>query len=162
MSTQARLDESTKLYIQDPVLNKVDISFLSSLDIQVLPSPDVFSLIDSHALVYAPHYQVRGWPAQMRQSHARCIIGNDVKPVLIDDWMVDIARKRKWFGDLLETYNKATAGIVHTIPDLDAADELRNFVKIHEAVCMPTPMGDVARSAFNDTFVYWKPDEEDE
>jgi len=145
------------------VLNEVDISFLSSLHIQVLPSPEVFSLIDSHALiVYAPHYQVRGWPAQMRQSHAGCIIGNDVKPVLNDDWMVDKARKRRWFEDLLETHKKATAGIVHTIPDLDAVDELRNFVKTHEAVRMPTPEGDVARSAFNDTFVYWKPDEEDE
>jgi hypothetical protein len=151
-----------KLYIQDPVLNDVDISFLSSLNIQVLPSPKAFSLIDTHTIVYAPHYQVRGWPMQMRQGHARCVIGNDVKSVFNDDWMVDKARKRRWFEDLLETHEQAAARTVQIIPDLDAVDELRDFVKTHEAIRMPTPEGDVARSAFNDTFVYWKPDEEDE
>lgn len=158
MSTQEAGDPPIKLYVQDPVLNAVDNAFLSSLNVQVMSNLRAFSLIDSQAIVYAPHYQVRGWPEEMRLGHARCIIGNDVKSVLDDEWMVDKARKRRWFEDLLETHKQATARTMQMIPDLDAVDELRDFVKTHEAVRLPSPEGDVARNAFNDTFVYWRAD----
>jgi len=163
VNTQAQPDASAiALYVQDPVLNEVDIAFLSSLNVQAMSNMRAFSLIDSHAMVYAPHYQVRGWPEEMRRGEARCIIGNDVKPVLDDEWMVDKARKRRWFEDLLGTHKQATARTVQIIPDLDAIDELRDFVEKHEAIRLPRPVGDVARSAFNDTFVYWKTDQEEE
>ncbi len=70
------------LYAQDPIFNDTDGAFLSTLEINVLGDPEAFSLADASAFVFAPHFPVAFWSANMRLGCAGLIIGNDIEQAL--------------------------------------------------------------------------------
>jgi len=173
-----------RLYAQDPVFNTLDISFLSSLHITVIPTPSAFPLIDKTTLVYAPHYPIACWPFQMRQGRAQCIIGNDVASALASGRILGEKDLRSLFSDDAEGTetkgtgtkgNEASSGSsgltvaskeqdgvpldatldAAGIPDLHAKTELEDFEKKMERVRWPEPGRGVAEGAFNDTYMYW-------
>lgn len=166
-----------QLYAQDPVFNEVDISFLSSLRITVLETPQAFSLIDARVVVYAPHYPIAGWSAQMRQGLAGCVIGNDVSAatssgrVLSEKQLLELFAHVRSSGmkpeeptdiEATDTGGKADTceqrskgSTLSEIPDLHAKDELQHFLQTHEAMRWPEPEGGMAEGAFNDMLIYW-------
>lgn len=141
-----------KLYAQDPVFNKLDISFLSSLNIEVVTTPSAFTLIDIKAIVYAPHYPVACWSSEMRQGQAKCIIGNDVVAALASGRI--LGQK-----ELLDVFARHGAdggeGEEEVVPDLHAKEELEEFEKEHDSLKWPEPTVGVAEGTFNDMVIYW-------
>lgn len=167
---QPSKSSTLKLYAQDPVFNTLDTSFLSSLQITVIPTPSAFPLIDKDALVYAPHYPIACWPTQMRQGLTKCIIGNDVATALANGRILGEKNLLSLFSEDAKGTEASNGSSELTvplkgqdgaplnaagIPDLHAKTELEDFKTQMERVTWPEPGGGFAEGAFNDTFVYW-------
>jgi len=65
-------------FAQDPVFNSLDEALLVDLAIAVLQDPHAFEEIDESAFVFAPHYPIAGWSAEMRNGDVPLLIGNHV------------------------------------------------------------------------------------
>jgi len=65
-------------FAQDPIFNTLDTSLLTSLNISTLDNPTAFAQIDDSTLVFAPHYPIAAWSAEMRRGVPRLLIGNHV------------------------------------------------------------------------------------
>jgi len=65
-------------FAQDPIFNTLDTSLLASLNISTLDNPTAFAQIDDSTLVFAPHYPIAAWSAEMRRGVPRLLIGNHV------------------------------------------------------------------------------------
>ncbi|KAI8931430.1 hypothetical protein NX059_011758 [Plenodomus lindquistii] len=126
-----------KLYAQEPAFTAIDVSFLKSLDIEVVES-DVESHIDARAFVYSPFVD---WylllPTFLQDRDPELYVGNEI----LDDYKTYAQTEDK--KKKLEECNKLG----------------QEFLKHRETVKLKE--FDLHAHALNGMVVYWKKDLED-
>ncbi|KAL8901020.1 MAG: hypothetical protein Q9207_005413 [Kuettlingeria erythrocarpa] len=74
--------DELKIYVQDPVFNKLDAAFLESLGYVVLPSPDALAYITPSTFLFAPHLEIAVYMEALSGSKPRLCIGTAIDECL--------------------------------------------------------------------------------
>ena len=81
-AAEATSSSEITVYIQDPIFNRLDITFLSSsLNYTLLTHPSAFSKITSSTLLFAPHLEIEVYAqtlAGVEQQQPQICIGTDL------------------------------------------------------------------------------------
>ncbi|KAI4200326.1 MAG: hypothetical protein LQ346_002404 [Caloplaca aetnensis] len=67
--------DELKIYVQDPVFNKLDAAFLESLGHVVLPSPEALAYITPSTFLFAPHLEIPVYMEALSGPKPRLCIG---------------------------------------------------------------------------------------
>ncbi|KAL9596145.1 MAG: hypothetical protein Q9219_006006, partial [cf. Caloplaca sp. 3 TL-2023] len=67
-----------QVYVQDPIFNHMDATFLQSLGYTVLPDPESFDHITSSTFLFAPHLEVEVYVRALDKAKPALCIGTDI------------------------------------------------------------------------------------
>lgn len=97
--------EIEQVYVQDPVFNPLDESFLRSLGYTIVSTPEGFANIDETTFLFAPHLE---WPVYftaLQQASPSLCIGNNMQEYLGSPFERTSVEARDVFREFVDKYS---------------------------------------------------------
>ena len=99
--------EIKHVYVQDPVFNSLDETFLRSLGYNVVFTPEAFTKIDESTFLFAPHLEWPVYYTALQNVSPRLCIGNNMQEYLGSPFEKTSAEARDVFRDFVDKYSSS-------------------------------------------------------